>query len=60
MIRIYYLQKASSRGEDWARTDVVLSSAEEDCILQLKFWSRRMDLVKTVSIGDTLIAYSME
>ena len=60
MIRIYYLQKSTARGEEWARTDIVPSSADEDEIVQLKFWSEHMDLVKTVSIGDVLIAYSME
>ena len=60
MIRMYYLQKTSARGEDWARTDIVLSSPDDDRILPLKFWSDHMDLVQSVTIGDTLIAYSME
>ena len=60
MIRMYYLQKTSARGEDWARTDIVLSSPDDDRILPLKFWSDHMDLVQSVTIGDTLTAYSME
>jgi len=60
MIQMYYLQKTSARGEDWARTDIVLFSPDNDRILPLKFWSDHMDLLKAITIGDTLIAYSME
>ena len=57
---MYYLQKTSAWGEDWARTDIVLFSPDNDRILPLKFWSDHMDLLKAITIGDTLIAYSME
>ena len=57
---MYYLQKTSAGGEDWARTDIIQSSPDDDRILPLKFWSEHMDLVKSVTIGVTLIAYSME
>ena len=60
MIRMYYLQKTSARDEDWATTDIVLSSPETDRTLSLKFWSDHMDLVKCVQIGDVLTAYAME
>ena len=60
MVRMYYLQKTSARGEDWVRTDIVLSSPDDDRILPLKFWSDHMDLVKSVTIGDTLIAWLLE
>jgi len=57
MIQMYYLH---TWGEDWARTDIVLSSPDDDRILPLKFWSDHTDVVKSVTTGDTLIAYSME
>ena len=57
---MYNLQKTSALGEDWARTDIVLSSPDEDKVLHLKFWGEQMDLVKSIRIGNTIIAYSME
>ena len=47
---MYNLQKTSAWGEDWARTDIVLSSPDDDRILPLQFWSDHMDLVKSVTI----------
>ena len=57
---MYYLQKTWARGDDWARTDIVLSSPETDRTLPLKFWNDHMDVVKSVHIGDLLTAYAME
>ena len=57
---MHYLQKSSPRGDDWARTDVILSSPETDRTLPMKFWSEQMDVVKNVHIGDRLTAYSLE
>ena len=59
-MRMYNLQKTSGRGDEWARTDIVLSSPDEDQIVKLKFWGEHMDLVKSMRIGDNMIAYSME
>jgi len=60
MVRMYYLQKTSAWGEDWARTDIVLSSPDDDRILPLKFWSDHLELVKSVTISNILITYSMQ
>ena len=60
MTRMHYLQKTSALGDDWARTDIVLSSPETDRTLSLKFWSDHMGVVKSVQIGDLLTAYAME
>lgn len=57
---MYYLQKTSPRGDDWARTDIILSSPETNRTLPMKFWREQMDVVKSVHIGDVLTAYSLE